>query len=467
MFSVDLTSRVETSAVLNDLSNLLHTNLTPDQLLICAEIIRRGGSTSGLYWVITHLSARVCSPIPFLMDTSPMDSGPASPVERESTPFDSRPPLREEWETESEVMGSLDRMTPSEMDRFLHMPLMRDEHSNSRPWNGEGSMDSDGWLQRESRRMVALLQSTATEHMSSDNPSGNGAGSSTVSETGATGGSPSSEAPPGTAEESVSAPVSSSVNDENGDHTPEANRLRQEEENNESDSSVSSLQTNDFEGDVDTVIGEHGVMSSAAGVLGDMDVALGVMETSSLNPVDARDENGRPRRRRPHYLNSSEQQNMSPTFFTPVLEDRDISSPPRLRMARVDPQNICERENSSAGGGETTRTSRVRRHRSSSSGGQPMPLKLPSNTRLRITIKKWNVAATWKWTAGDETCGICRMPFEACCIECKTPGDECPLAIGSCKHAFHMHCIVKWTETQNTPRPQCPLCRQEWKFAAG
>lgn len=40
-------------------------------------------------------------------------------------------------------------------------------------------------------------------------------------------------------------------------------------------------------------------------------------------------------------------------------------------------------------------------------------------------------------------------------------------ALGNCKHSFHMHCIVKWTETQNTPRPQCPLCRQEWVFATG
>ncbi|VDK82441.1 unnamed protein product [Litomosoides sigmodontis] len=95
----------------------------------------------------------------------------------------------------------------------------------------------------------------------------------------------------------------------------------------------------------------------------------------------------------------------------------------------------------------------------------PQPLKLPTSTRLKITVLKWNVAASWKWTVGDETCGICRMPFEACCIECKTPGDECPLALGTCKHAFHMHCIVKWIETQNAARPQCPLCRQEWKFA--
>uniref|UniRef100_A0A0N4UVC6 Anaphase-promoting complex subunit 11 n=1 Tax=Enterobius vermicularis TaxID=51028 RepID=A0A0N4UVC6_ENTVE len=95
------------------------------------------------------------------------------------------------------------------------------------------------------------------------------------------------------------------------------------------------------------------------------------------------------------------------------------------------------------------------------------PLKLPTKTRLNISIKKWSLGAVWKWNAGDENCGICRMPFEACCTDCKTPGDDCPLALGNCKHSFHMHCIVKWTETQNTPRPQCPLCRQEWVFATG
>uniref|UniRef100_A0A0M3I7T1 Anaphase-promoting complex subunit 11 n=2 Tax=Ascaris TaxID=6251 RepID=A0A0M3I7T1_ASCLU len=395
---------------------------------------------------------RRISPIPFLMDTSPMESGAASPVERESTPFDTRPPLREEWETESEVMGSFDRMTPSEMDRFLHMPLMRDEHSNSRPWNGESSMDSDEWLQRESRRTAALLQSESADHGSSNNPPfGNGAGSTTVSETGATGGSPSSEAPPGAAEESIGAPISSSVNDENGDRTPEADGLQEDEGNSDSDSSLSSLQTNDFDGEVDTVL---------------RDEVLAM--TPPLHPVDVRDENGRPRRRRAHYMNNSGRQYMSPTFFATSVDAGHISPPPPLRIGYMDYQTVNERENRSTNEAICSRSAHTRRQRSSSSScGQPVPLKLPSNTRLKITVKKWNVAATWKWTAGDETCGICRMPFEACCIECKTPGDECPLAIGSCKHAFHMHCIVKWTETQNTPRPQCPLCRQEWKFAAG
>ncbi|VDN17040.1 unnamed protein product [Gongylonema pulchrum] len=77
----------------------------------------------------------------------------------------------------------------------------------------------------------------------------------------------------------------------------------------------------------------------------------------------------------------------------------------------------------------------------SSMDSGPPPLQLPTSTRLKITILKWNVAAAWKWAVSDENCGICRMPFEACCNGCKTPGDECPLAFGECKHAFHMHCI--------------------------
>uniref|UniRef100_A0A0N4Z9T9 Anaphase-promoting complex subunit 11 n=1 Tax=Parastrongyloides trichosuri TaxID=131310 RepID=A0A0N4Z9T9_PARTI len=85
----------------------------------------------------------------------------------------------------------------------------------------------------------------------------------------------------------------------------------------------------------------------------------------------------------------------------------------------------------------------------------PLEYKIPSNTE-------------WKWIeGGDDSCGICRMPFEACCVDCKTPGDECPLVLGACKHPFHMHCIVKWTEDRaQSAKPHCPLCRQEWKFAS-
>uniref|UniRef100_A0A914UUJ8 Anaphase-promoting complex subunit 11 n=1 Tax=Plectus sambesii TaxID=2011161 RepID=A0A914UUJ8_9BILA len=87
-----------------------------------------------------------------------------------------------------------------------------------------------------------------------------------------------------------------------------------------------------------------------------------------------------------------------------------------------------------------------------------------SKTRLKVRIKKWNAVANWKWVANDDSCGICRMAFDACCGECKTPGDDCPLVWGHCSHPFHMHCIVKWLESQSGVQ-QCPMCRQEWKFS--
>ena len=41
----------------------------------------------------------------------------------------------------------------------------------------------------------------------------------------------------------------------------------------------------------------------------------------------------------------------------------------------------------------------------------------------------WNTVALWHWVAKDDTCGICRMPFDGCCPDCKVPGDDCPLGL--------------------------------------
>lgn len=110
------------------------------------------------------------------------------------------------------------------------------------------------------------------------------------------------------------------------------------------------------------------------------------------------------------------------------------------------------------------------------------PLELPTETRLKVRIKRLKMIGEWRWIDGkDDNCGICRTSFETCCVDCKFPGDDCPLvtifiltvikskllqALGACTHAFHMHCIVKWTNAQNGQKPVCPLCRQEWKFAS-
>ncbi|OVA16615.1 zinc finger protein [Macleaya cordata] len=34
---------------------------------------------------------------------------------------------------------------------------------------------------------------------------------------------------------------------------------------------------------------------------------------------------------------------------------------------------------------------------------------------------------------------------------------------GACDHAFHLHCILKWVNSQ-TPQANCPMCRREWQF---
>jgi len=39
----------------------------------------------------------------------------------------------------------------------------------------------------------------------------------------------------------------------------------------------------------------------------------------------------------------------------------------------------------------------------------------------------WTGVAVWKWIANDTECGICRMPFDGCCPDCKIPGDDCAL----------------------------------------
>nr|GMD26937.1 anaphase-promoting complex subunit 11 [Ipomoea batatas] len=75
----------------------------------------------------------------------------------------------------------------------------------------------------------------------------------------------------------------------------------------------------------------------------------------------------------------------------------------------------------------------------------------------------WHAVASWTWDAQDETCGICRMAFDGCCPDCKIPGDDCPLIWGACNHAFHLHCILKWVNSQ-TSQAHCPMCRREWQF---
>merc|ERR1712130_359019 len=81
---------------------------------------------------------------------------------------------------------------------------------------------------------------------------------------------------------------------------------------------------------------------------------------------------------------------------------------------------------------------------------------------LKVNIKSWHAVGAWKWNVEDDSCGICRLPFDSFCSNCKMPGDDCPLVWGKCSHAFHMHCIMRWL--QKNQEGTCCMCRRPWEF---
>ncbi|KAK4687598.1 anaphase-promoting complex subunit 11, partial [Tremellales sp. Uapishka_1] len=105
---------------------------------------------------------------------------------------------------------------------------------------------------------------------------------------------------------------------------------------------------------------------------------------------------------------------------------------------------------------------------------------------MKFSITSYNAVATWKWgtssephklyhyaTSGaddddddedDDVCGICRLAYESTCPDCKVPGDDCPLIWGECTHVFHMHCLLKWIDTESS-KQQCPMDRRPWATA--
>lgn len=84
-------------------------------------------------------------------------------------------------------------------------------------------------------------------------------------------------------------------------------------------------------------------------------------------------------------------------------------------------------------------------------------------SRMKATIKQWNAVAIWQWNMPeDEVCGICRVQFDGTCPTCKYPGSECPLIKGTCQHAFHKHCVMKWLEVESS-NGLCPMCRQKFE----
>lgn len=58
------------------------------------------------------------------------------------------------------------------------------------------------------------------------------------------------------------------------------------------------------------------------------------------------------------------------------------------------------------------------------------------STGLRVRIKGWIGVGFWKWVTNDTDCGICRLPFDGCCPDCRVPGDDCPIGNSSLAPCF-------------------------------
>ena len=87
-----------------------------------------------------------------------------------------------------------------------------------------------------------------------------------------------------------------------------------------------------------------------------------------------------------------------------------------------------------------------------------------AGSTFQVQINNWHAVALWTWDAGDDVCGICRMPFDGCPPDGKFPGDDSPVVWGVCAHAFHLQCITKWLTSQQEQR--CPFCRRAWEYKA-
>jgi anaphase-promoting complex subunit 11 len=91
----------------------------------------------------------------------------------------------------------------------------------------------------------------------------------------------------------------------------------------------------------------------------------------------------------------------------------------------------------------------------------------PSETKLRLKIRRFHAVAKWTWNVGDDeedVCIVCQSAFEGVAPGVKFPGDECPVVWGKCGHAFHLQCVTAWLSSQNNNT--CPICRQDWEFGA-
>ncbi|KAH0794953.1 RING-box protein 2 isoform X1 [Histomonas meleagridis] len=81
--------------------------------------------------------------------------------------------------------------------------------------------------------------------------------------------------------------------------------------------------------------------------------------------------------------------------------------------------------------------------------------------KIQYHISKFLPVYLVSWEGNQDTCSICHSNLIAPCYICEAESktEPCPLQEGQCSHVFHLHCISKWIQSNNS---NCPVCNKEW-----
>ncbi len=85
----------------------------------------------------------------------------------------------------------------------------------------------------------------------------------------------------------------------------------------------------------------------------------------------------------------------------------------------------------------------------------------------KVLLVKWIQPASYAPKASNEKCSICHNHLNEKCAMCIESSQdilscECKISMGRCGHAFHGHCIEKWTTEVST----CPVEHSPWIVSA-
>jgi len=86
---------------------------------------------------------------------------------------------------------------------------------------------------------------------------------------------------------------------------------------------------------------------------------------------------------------------------------------------------------------------------------------------VEIKILNWEPVAVWTFNASNNECTLCKNKITLKCVEClKIPNlTNCMVTKGKCGHAYHYHCIDKYTNRNDKNNQQiCPTCFTPWNY---